>query len=90
MVTVRGPQCILEHARFITTQPYDFAADPECLEDETVVQGQVDLVTEMGGRPIQAHPGRVTFTCRVLAKAAERSTPAPAASGHTEVREGGR
>ena len=58
--------------RFITTQPYDFAADPESLQEESVVHGQVDIVSEMAGRPIQAHPGRVTFSCRVQPKTSER------------------
>ena len=47
---------------------------------------QVDLVTEMNGRPIQASPDRITFSCRVLPKPADRtpSTVPPAISGkHT-------
>jgi hypothetical protein len=84
IVTVRGPQSILEHARYITTQPYAFVADPENLQEETVVHGQVDLVTEMGGRPIQAHPDRVSFSCRVQPKTTERigSPAVQAPSGH--------
>ena len=32
------------------------------------MQGQVDLVTELGGRPVQARPEQVTFSGRVQPK----------------------
>lgn len=68
MVTVRGPKEVLERARFVPTQPYGFTPGPEGSVEENVVQGQVELVTEMGGRPIQTRPETVTFTCRVQPK----------------------
>jgi hypothetical protein len=85
VATVRGPQSILEHANCIATQPYGFVADPDNLREESVVHGQVDLVTEMNGRPIQTSPERITFTCRVQPRSAER-TPAGASptSGKTD------
>jgi hypothetical protein len=68
MVTVRGPKEVLERARFIPTQPYGFAPSPEGSVEESIVQGQVELVSEMGGKTIQARPETVTFTCRVQPK----------------------
>lgn len=67
-VMVRGPQEILDRARFMATQPYSFTQGPDGTLDESIVQGQVDLVTEMGGRPVQARPAQVMFSCRVQPK----------------------
>jgi len=67
-VLVRGPQEILDRARFMPTQPYAFPPGPDGGVDETIVQGQVDLATELGGRPVQARPQQVTFSCRVHPK----------------------
>jgi hypothetical protein len=67
-VMVRGPQEILDRARFIPTQLYTFTQGPEGTVEESVVQGQVELVTEMGGRPVQTRPEQVNFTCRVHPK----------------------
>jgi hypothetical protein len=68
MVTVRGPKEILERARFIPTQPYGFAPTAEGAEEESVVQGQVELATELAGKPIRTRPESVNFTCRVQPK----------------------
>lgn len=68
MVTVRGPKEILERARFVPTQPYGFTPSPEGAVEENLVQGQVGLVTELGGKTIQTRPETVNFTCRVQPK----------------------
>lgn len=68
MVMVRGPKEVLERARFISTQPYGFAPSPEGVVEENIVQGEVELVTELGGKPIRPRPESVTFTCRIQPK----------------------
>ncbi len=68
MVTVRGPQDILDRVHYIPTQPYSFTVDPDAAIQDSVVQGQVDLVTELDRRPIQTNPERVSFKCRVQPK----------------------
>jgi hypothetical protein len=68
LVTVRGPKEVLERARFISTQPYGFAPSSEAAVEESIVQGEVGLVTEMGGKAISPRPESVTFTCRMQPK----------------------
>ena len=68
MVTVRGPQEILDQARFIPTRPYNFTADPAAPNEDSVVQGQVDLVAKLAGRIVQTNPKHVSFTCLVQPK----------------------
>jgi hypothetical protein len=65
-VAVRGPKSIVDRLWTISTQACVVAASPETLDaKEQVVQGQVSLVAECEGRPIQTTPKSVNFTCRV-------------------------
>jgi len=68
-VTVRGPKAILDRAAFVATQPCSLQADSEGSSvGEPQAREQVDLVTELEGRPIQTSPRCVQFRCRVAPK----------------------
>jgi hypothetical protein len=68
-VTVRGPKAVLDRASFISTQPCSLPLDSEATTaGEPAAREQVDLVTELEGRPIQASPHNVQFRCKVAAK----------------------
>lgn len=64
VVTVRGPKAILERARTLPTQPLAFTLTGDENEEKASV-GQVALVTELEGRPVQARPEKVSYNCRV-------------------------
>jgi hypothetical protein len=66
-VTVRGPKAVLDRAAFIHTQPCSLEAESGAGPDP-VVRDQVDLVTELEGRPIQTSPRAVQLRCRVAPK----------------------
>jgi hypothetical protein len=68
-VTVRGPKAILDRVSFVPTQPCSLQADPDGgSAGEPQARDQVDLVTELDGRPIQTSPRCVQFRCRVAPK----------------------
>src|SRR5207248_2239471 len=67
-VTVRGPKAILDRTSFIATQPLSLQADAERGSDEPLAREQVELVTELEGRPIQTNPRSVQFRCKVAPK----------------------
>ncbi len=65
-VMVRGPKDVLDRVRFIATQPYTVATPDELASGpDMLLRGQVSLVRELEGRPIQATPPSVTFRFRV-------------------------
>ena len=66
-VTVRGPKAILDRTAFIQTQPCSLQTDTENAA-EPVAREQVELVTELEGRPVQASPRSVQFRCKVASK----------------------
>jgi hypothetical protein len=62
-VLVRGPQEVLERARFLPTQPWEMPAR----FSSSVSASRVSLLQELEGRPVQVVPSRVTV--RVPARA---------------------
>src|SRR5947209_2518957 len=52
-VVVRGPKEILDRARHISTQPYTPPVSGSDGGGEAQGRGQVSLVTEIDGRPVQ-------------------------------------
>jgi hypothetical protein len=68
-VTVRGPKALLDRVSFIPTQPCSLQADNEAGSVEApVLREQVELVTELDGRPIQTNPRSVQLRCQVAPK----------------------
>jgi hypothetical protein len=67
-VTVRGPKAILDRVSFVSTQPCSLRPDPEGSSTDRLLRDQVDLVTELEGRPIQTSPRCVQFRCKVDAR----------------------
>jgi hypothetical protein len=65
-VTVRGPKAILDRTSFIATQPCSLQTDLEGGSiGAPVVREQVELVTELDGRPVQVSPHSVQLRCKV-------------------------
>jgi hypothetical protein len=65
-VLVRGPKDILDRARTIATQPYTVPSPGESASPgEALGRGEIALVHELEGRPIQTTPETVTFRYRV-------------------------
>jgi len=65
-VVVRGPKDIVDRMWAINTQACALTASPETIDGkEPVVQGQVSLVAESEGRPLQTTPKSVSFSCRI-------------------------
>ncbi len=68
-VAVRGPKSILDRAAFISTQPCSLQTDLEGgSTGAPVVREQVELVTELDGRPVQTSPRSVQLRCKVAPK----------------------
>jgi hypothetical protein len=66
-VLVRGPQDLLDQTRSIPTQVYVVPPAPETApSNETLLHGEVALVTELGGRAVQCSPATVSFRYRLL------------------------
>ena len=65
-VLVRGPKAILDRARALSTQPY---APPQTWETnaqaDAVIRGQIPLVAELEGRPVQVAQTSVSVRCRL-------------------------
>jgi YbbR-like protein len=65
-VLVRGPQDILDQVRAIPTQPYPLPPVPEtATSSESLLHGEIGLVKEIDGRPIQCTPASVAFRLRL-------------------------
>jgi hypothetical protein len=64
-VTVRGPKDILDRVWSIATLPYALPQTPEITAGNANVRGQVSLVSDLEGRPLQTNPKSVTFSFRV-------------------------
>src|SRR5262249_30607522 len=58
-VLVRGPQEVLDKARFIITQPVAVPALDACPRKRPLAIGPVPLVTEIEGRSVRTAPGAV-------------------------------
>jgi len=68
-VTVRGPKDILDRAGSIQTQPYPVPSPNEGEEvSEPLMRGEIALLHELEGRPIQTTPETVTFHYRLQAR----------------------
>jgi hypothetical protein len=65
-VLVRGPQEVLDQMRAVPTQPYPLPTAPETApSNETLLRGEVALVKELDGRPVQCNPATVAFRFRL-------------------------
>src|SRR5262249_9716500 len=67
-VMVRGPKDILDRIWSLSTQPYVLPSPPDALGGNTLVRGQVSLVSELEGRPLQVTPKSVSFSFHVKPK----------------------
>lgn len=69
LVTVRGPQELLERARAISTQPYTLPYPHESVvAPDGLVRGQIALAREIDGVAVQALPAQVGFRFKVHAR----------------------
>jgi hypothetical protein len=65
-VLVRGPQDVLDQARAIATEAYVVPPAPDtAASNEMLLRGEVGLVKEIDGRPIQCNPATVSFRYRL-------------------------
>jgi hypothetical protein len=65
-VLVRGPQDVLDQARALPTQVYALPQAPETTTSaDSMLRGEIALVKEVDGRPIQCTPAAVTFRFRI-------------------------
>jgi hypothetical protein len=64
-VTVRGPKDILDRIWSISTMPYALSQTPDASAGNNTVRGEVSLVSELEGRPLQTTPKSVAFSFRV-------------------------
>jgi hypothetical protein len=60
-VLVRGPQDVLDRAKFIPTQPSPLPTRPTNAPPSAPIIGRANLVTELEGRPVRVTPNRVTI-----------------------------
>lgn len=67
-VVVRGPKDILDRLWSISTQPYALPMSPEVSAGNAHIRGQISLITELEGRPLQTTPKSVAFNFRVRAR----------------------
>ncbi len=67
-VVVRGPKDILDRLWSISTQPYALASAPDPSAGNALIRGQVSLLTELEGRPLQTTPKSVALSFRVRAR----------------------
>jgi hypothetical protein len=63
-VVVRGPKEILDRARHIATQPYTLPSPQSEISSELVARGQVSLLAEIDGHPVQCLPDSVALRLR--------------------------
>jgi YbbR-like protein len=65
-VLVRGPQDILDQLRAVPTQPYPLPPVPDtAASNESLFRGELTLVKEIDGRPVQCNPATVAFRFRL-------------------------
>jgi YbbR-like protein len=65
-VLVRGPQDVLDQTRALPTQPYALPPVPEtATSNESLLRGEIALVKELDGRPIQCSPATVAVRFRL-------------------------
>jgi hypothetical protein len=65
-VLVRGPQAILDQLRAVPTLPYPLPPVPDtAASNESLLRGELTLVKEIDGRPIQCSPATVAFRFRL-------------------------
>jgi hypothetical protein len=62
-VTVRGPKDVLDRIWSISTMPYALSQTPDASTGS--VRGEVSLVSELEGRPLQTTPKSVAFSFRI-------------------------
>jgi hypothetical protein len=67
-VMVRGPKDILDRIWSLSTQPYVMPSPPAAVAGNTLVRGEVSLVNELEGRPLQVTPKSVSFSFHVKPK----------------------
>jgi hypothetical protein len=67
-VMVRGPKDILDRIWSLSTQPYVLPSPPDAVAGNTLVRGQVSLLNELEGRPLQVTPKSVSFSFHVKPK----------------------
>jgi len=67
-VMVRGPKDILDRIWSLSTQPYVLPSPPDAMGGNTPVRGQVSLLSELEGRPLQVTPKSVSFSFHVKPK----------------------
>jgi hypothetical protein len=67
-VLVRGPQDVLDRARYISTQPSELPARPANASPLAAAVGRVPLVSDLEGRQIKAIPSRVTVRVPVQSR----------------------
>jgi hypothetical protein len=63
-VMVRGPKDILDRVRSINTQPYTVPPSETASASESLVRGEIAVVHELEGRPVQTTPETVTYRYR--------------------------
>jgi hypothetical protein len=65
-VLVRGPQDVLDQLRATATQAFALPPAPDsATSNESLMHGEVALIKEFDGQPIQCSPGMVSFSYRV-------------------------
>jgi hypothetical protein len=67
-VMVRGPKDILDRIWSISTQPYALPSAPEPAAANNNVRGQVSLINELEGRPLQTTPKSVAVSFHVRSR----------------------
>ena len=67
-VMVRGPKDILDRIWSLSTQPYVMPSPADAVAGNTLVRGQVSLISELEGRPLQVTPNCVSFSFHVKPK----------------------
>jgi hypothetical protein len=66
-VMVRGPKDILDRVRSIATQPFTLPSPGDNVAvNDSIARGEVALVHELEGRPVQITPETITLRYRVL------------------------
>jgi hypothetical protein len=67
-VMVRGPKDILDRIWSLSTQPYVLPSPADAIAGNAQIRGQVSLVNELEGRPLQVTPKTVSFSFHVKPK----------------------
>jgi hypothetical protein len=64
-VTVRGPKDILDRIWSISTMPYALSQTADASAGTHLIRGEVSLVSELEGRPLQTTPKSVAFSFHI-------------------------